>query len=319
MTKTKNHIGLGTAAIGRPQYINIKKEDSEIFNKTKFKQQGIHVLETAYNKGIRYFDTAPGYGMAQEILLEWLNTKKDKSIEVATKWGYSYVANFDPNAIINEVKDHSLQKLLSQWEKSKELMPNLTTYQIHSATFETGVLDNEEVLYKLAELKDHFQLKIGITTSGSNQVEILKKSLDITVNGTQLFDAFQVTYNMLDQSLLNIAEEMNANGKRIIIKEALANGRIFRNKNYANYNPLYNTLEALATKYKVGVDAIALRFCIDTVNPFMVLSGASAAFQISENLKANQFEIEKQDIDLLKSFKVAPNDYWNERKKLSWN
>jgi len=75
----------------------------------------------------------------------------------------------------------------------------------------------------------------------------------------------------------------------------------------------------LATKYKVGVDAIALRFCIDTVNPFMVLSGASAAFQISENLKANQFEIEKQDIDLLKSFKVAPNDYWNERKKLSWN
>lgn len=319
MTKTKNHIGLGTAAIGRPQYINIKKEDSEIFNKTKFKQQGIHVLETAYNKGIRYFDTAPGYGMAQEILLEWLNTKKDKSIEVATKWGYSYVANFDPNAIIHEVKDHSLQKLLSQWEKSKELMPNLTTYQIHSATFETGVLDNEEVLYKLAELKDHFQLKIGITTSGSNQVEILKKSLDITVNGTQLFDAFQVTYNMLDQSLLNIAEEMNANGKRIIIKEALANGRIFRNKNYANYNPLYNTLEALATKYKVGVDAIALRFCIDTVNPFMVLSGASAAFQISENLKANQFEIEKQDIDLLKSFKVAPNDYWNERKKLSWN
>lgn len=319
MTKTKNHIGLGTAAIGRPQYINIKKEDSEIFNKTKFKQQGIHVLETAYNKGIRYFDTAPGYGMAQEILLEWLNTKKDKSIEVATKWGYSYVANFDPNAIIHEVKDHSLQKLLSQWEKSKELMPNLTTYQIHSATLETGVLDNEEVLYKLAELKDHFQLKIGITTSGSNQVEILKKSLDITVNGTQLFDAFQVTYNMLDQSLLNIAEEMNANGKRIIIKEALANGRIFRNKNYANYNPLYNTLEALATKYKVGVDAIALRFCIDTVNPFMVLSGASAVFQISENLKANQFEIEKQDIDLLKSFKVAPNDYWNERKKLSWN
>jgi len=241
MTKTKNHIGLGTAAIGRPQYINIKKEDSEIFNKTKFKQQGIHVLETAYNKGIRYFDTAPGYGMAQEILLEWLNTKKDKSIEVATKWGYSYVANFDPNAIIHEVKDHSLQKLLSQWEKSKELMPNLTTYQIHSATLETGVLDNEEVLYKLAELKDHFQLKIGITTSGSNQVEILKKSLDITVNGTQLFDAFQVTYNMLDQSLLNIAEEMNANGKRIIIKEALANGRIFRNKNYTNYNPLYNT------------------------------------------------------------------------------
>ena len=313
------NIALGTAAIGRPQYINIKKEPSNELELNKFKQHGIDVLNAAFNAGIRYFDTAPGYGVAEQIMIDWLKTKNDNSINIATKWGYSYVANFDPHAVIHEVKDHSLPQLIKQWGKSIELIPYLTTYQIHSATLDTGVLDNEKLLDKLAELKDQYQLKIGITTSGNNQVEVIKKALDISVNGTQIFETFQVTYNMLDQSLALVADELIKEGKRIIIKEALANGRVFRNKNYSDYNDLYNELELLAKKYTVGVDAIALRFCIDTVNPFMVLSGASEEFQLLENLKANQFKLEQEDIDLLKSFKIDSIAYWNERKKLSWN
>ena len=312
-------IALGTAAIGRPQYINIKKGKSENFDSAKFKEDGINVLDFAYDEGVRYFDTSPGYGMAEQIMIDWLKTKKDNSIEVATKWGYSYVANFDPKAVIHEIKDHSLPQLLRQWEKSKELLPYLSTYQIHSATLDTGVLDNEEVLNKLAVLKNEFQLKIGITTSGSNQVEVLKKALDIEVNNEQIFEIFQVTYNMLDQSLAEVTDDKIKDGKRIIIKEALANGRVFRNINYSNYNSLYNLLELLANKYEVGVDAIALRFCIDTINPFMVLSGASEEFQLLENLKSNQFVLEEEDINLLKSFKLDPSSYWEERKQLNWN
>lgn len=317
--KKLQKIAFGTAAIGRPQYINIKKEKSEKFDKAKFKEHGTKVLESAYNQGIRYFDTSPGYGMAEQIMIDWLKTKNDNSIKVATKWGYSYVANFDPNAVIHEIKDHSLPQLVRQWEKSKELIPYLSTYQIHSATLDTGVLENEKVLNKLAELKEKHQLKIGLTTSGSNQVEVIKKALDISVNHTQIFETFQVTYNMLDQSLSELADDMLKDGKHIIIKEALANGRVFRNKNYSNYTDLYNLLELLAKKYDVGVDAIALRFCIDTINPFMVLSGASEENQLLENLKANQIELEQEDIELLKSFKLDPSAYWNERKELSWN
>lgn len=318
MDKTKR-IGFGTAAIGRPQYINIKKKTSEDFNKQKFINNGVSVLDSAYDNGIRYFDTAPGYGIAEQILIDWLKTKNDSSIEVATKWGYSYVANFDANAKVHEVKDHSLSQLLTQWEKSKELLPHISTYQIHSATLDTRVLEDEKVLNRLVELKENYNLKIAITTSGSNQVEILKKALDISVNSTQVFDAFQVTYNILDQSLLEISDSMINQGKRIIIKEALANGRLFRNANYSNYNSLYNSLEKLANKYEVGIDAIAMRFCLDSLNPFAVLSGASEEIQVQENLKALQFELELDDIELLKSFGVDSRVYWDERKKLSWN
>ena len=312
-------IALGTAAIGRPQYINIKKSKSGKFDRAKFKEHGTSVLEFAYNQGVRYFDTSPGYGMAEQIMIDWLKTKNDNSIKVASKWGYSYVANFDPKAVIHEIKDHSLSELTSQWEKTKELIPYLSTYQIHSATLDTGVLENEEVHHKLAELKEEYQLKIGITTSGSNQNEVIKKALDVAVNDIQIFETFQVTYNMLDQSLAEVADDMINDGKHIIVKEALANGRVFRNINYSNYYDLYNSLELLGKKYGVGVDAIALRFCIDTINPFMVLSGASEEFQLIENLKSNQIELEQEDIDLLKSFKIDTSTYWNERKRLNWN
>ena len=80
-------LGLGTAALGRPQYINLRQEDASEFDLDSFKQNSINVLEEAYHSGIRYFDTAPGYGIAENIVLDWLQTKNDKAIKIATKWG----------------------------------------------------------------------------------------------------------------------------------------------------------------------------------------------------------------------------------------
>ncbi len=168
-------IGLGTAAIGRPLYINIRKEESESISLEDFRKKGWQTLEYAYKQGVRYFDTAPGYGLAEELLIDWLIFKQDPTIEVATKWGYTYTANFDPKAMIHEVKEHSLSKLNEQWKKSQRLLPYLKIYQIHSATFESGVLKNQAVLHRLSELKEENNIKIGITTSGSNQVDVIKK------------------------------------------------------------------------------------------------------------------------------------------------
>ena len=120
-------IGLGTAAIGRPQYINIKDKPEQQFDLNKFREQGKAVLEAAYQTGIRYFDTAPGYGMAEKLVLDWVLEKQDESIEIATKWGYTYVANFNMDAAEHEIKEHSLSKLNEQWAVSEKLLPYLST------------------------------------------------------------------------------------------------------------------------------------------------------------------------------------------------
>ncbi len=312
-------LGLGTAALGRPKYINVRQENCNNSNLENFRKQSFAVLEEAYNLGIRYFDTAPGYGLAEELLLEWLQTKNDNSINVATKWGYTYVANFKEDATVHEIKEHSFSKLEEQWNFSKQLLPYLKVYQIHSATLETGVLENKLVLEQLALLKKKYNLKIGLTTTGTSQVEVIKKALNIVVNGGELFDLFQVTYNFLDQSLQEIHEELILRKKLIVIKEALANGRVFRNKKYPHYDNAYRVLENLAKKHTVGIDAISLKYCEQTVLKSTVLSGASDIKQLKENLKLNSFTLSDKEIELLNSFKVSPEFYWKERKELEWN
>jgi len=312
-------LGLGTAALGRPQYINVRTESCDNSDLTAFKKQSFAVLEEAYNLGIRYFDTAPGYGLAEELVLEWLQTKDDKSIEIATKWGYTYTANFDANAKVHEIKEHSLAKLKEQWNYSKQLLPYLKVYQIHSATLETGVLENKEVLAYLAYLKKEFNLKIGLTTTGTNQLEVIKKALNILVDGESIFDIFQVTYNFLDQSLLEISAELVRQNKSIVIKEALANGRVFSNEKYPNYKKMYAALEQIAKKHDVGVDAISLKYCSQTISNAIVLSGASSTEQLKENLKLNSFTLSSDEIAILNSLKIATELYWSERKQLVWN
>jgi len=312
-------LGLGTAALGRPQYINIRQDASKHSDLKAFKEQSFSVLEKAYELGIRYFDTAPGYGLAEDLLAEWLKTKADSSIRIATKWGYTYVANFKADAAVHEVKEHSLEKLNEQWEVSKNFLPHLKVYQIHSATLETGVLNNEAILNRLAFIKNEHQIEIGVTTTGANQVKVIKRALDVSVEGNQLFDAFQVSYNILDQSLKTISNKLYAQDKKIIIKEALANGRLFKNKNFPHYNDLYGTLERVANKYKVGTDAIALKFCAQNFDKSIVLSGASNIIHLEANLKANDFTLSQDELNHLKCFQLNANDYWQERKQLAWN
>ena len=171
----------------------------------------------------------------------------------------------------------------------------------------------------MASLKKEHNLKIGLTTTGTNQAEVIKKALNITVDGASLFDLFQVTYNFLDQSILEVSEELIHENKSIVIKEALANGRVFRNESYPHYNKMYEVLEGISKKHNVGIDAISLKYCEQTIPNSIVLSGASTNAQLKQNLQLNTFSLSNNEIELLNSFKIAPEFYWKERKQLIWN
>jgi len=318
MTKTK--IGLGLAALGRPEYINIRTDNSIDKSEDAFKKNAFSVLNEAYKLGVRYFDTAPSYGKGEAFLQEWNDVNNHSYAFLGTKWGYTYVANwelgFDGK---HEVKDHAVEKLEEQWDVSKQLLPRLKYYQVHSATFESGILENEAVLNQLYQIKKDTGLHIGITTSGANQKEVIKAALEVKVNGDELFDSFQVTYNVFEQSTFAILREVLKQGKSVIIKEALANGRVLRNEKFQQYNKAYNILEALSKKYDVGVDAIALRFIMDNLQPTYVLSGASNKIHLKQNLKALNFNFTLEELKLLKTLKQAPEAYWKERSSLNWN
>ena len=318
MSKTK--IGLGLAAIGRPEYINIRTDHAIDKSEAAFKKNAHLLLDEAYKLGVRYFDTAPSYGNGEAYLSQWNSDRNYDDVVLGTKWGYTYVANWELGFNgKHEVKEHSLEKLLEQWEVSKHRFPKLTYYQVHSATFESGILENEAILNQLYQIKNQTGLKIGISTSGPNQNEVIAAALNVQVNSDPVFDSFQVTYNVFEQSAFSVLKDALAQGKTIIIKEALANGRVFQNKTFEHYQAVYNILERLSKKYKVGTDAIALRFVMDNLQPSYVLSGASDMAQLSENLKALHFNFTADELQELKNLKVNPEAYWGERADLNWN
>ncbi|MFD1016077.1 aldo/keto reductase [Winogradskyella rapida] len=318
MSSTK--IGLGLAALGRPDYINIRPEQPIDKSVETFRDTALTVLDQAYQLGIRDFDVAPSYGLGESFLDFWNRSRAHNHVTLSTKFGYTYVANWELGfSGKHEIKEHSLEKLNAQWEVSKSLLPNLKIYQIHSATLDSGVLTNTAVLSRLFELKQKHQLQIGLSSSGTEQVKIIEEALKIKFEGQALFDSYQVTFNIFEQSTFNILKTLISEGKTIIIKEGLANGRVFQNETFEAYTEAYHYIAELSNKYKVGNDAIALRFIMDALEPKVVLSGASNPLQLTENLKALDFELTAAEITRLKSFAVSKTHYWEERSGLAWN
>ena len=72
-------LGLGLAALGRPGYINLKRQDHLQERSAEAMQERCHeVLDKAYALGLRYYDCARSYGRSEEFLGAWLRKRKLK-------------------------------------------------------------------------------------------------------------------------------------------------------------------------------------------------------------------------------------------------
>lgn len=233
-------LGLGLAALGRPGYINLgHHQDLPSGHAVDDMQAQAHrILDAAYEAGIRYFDAARSYGKAEAFLGSWLGKAglRKEEVTVGSKWGYTYTADWQIQAEKHEIKDHSLPQLIRQWQETQsELGQNLNLYQIHSATLESGVLEKGEVLDYLAQLKGK-GIAIGLSLSGPGQAKTLSKALEIRVDGQLLFDAVQATWNLLERAAEPALQEAHSAGMGVIIKEALANGRLTDRNQGVNFS-----------------------------------------------------------------------------------
>lgn len=232
--------------------------------------------------------------------------------------GYEYTADWKVQAEKHEIKEHSISMLQKQWPQSYKLLEDhLKLYQIHSATLDSGVLENKEVLNKLFELKQS-GIKIGLTLSGTNQAKTLDKAIDISIDGIQLFDSVQATYNILEQSAGSTLQEASDRGLVIVIKESLANGRLTNRNQEEGLRNKLNTLNEIATTLGTPIDAVALAYVMQKPWVDIVLSGAATAGQLKSNLEA--LDIANKELpDELGTLKENPEEYWKKRKMLAWN
>ncbi len=316
-------LGLGLAALGRPGYINLGHSEDLASNYVReaMERRTHRLLDLAWEHGVRYFDAARSYGCAEDFLLSWLEqTSPENGAFVGSKWGYTYTADWKIEADVHEVKEHSLENLNRQWEHSKCLEPYLKLYQIHSATLESGVMENKAVLTRLSQLKEQ-GLKIGFSVSGAHQKEVIEKGLDVTIDGLLLFDSVQATYNILEQSAESILRDAAEAGLGIIIKEALANGRLTSRNSESDFADQKALLDSLASKYHVGIDSIALAFVVSKPWAHITLSGAVTERHLESNLKALKLNshIQEEEFEALANLQEQSESYWEKRAALKWN
>jgi aryl-alcohol dehydrogenase-like predicted oxidoreductase len=105
----------------------------------------------------------------------------------------------------------------------------------------------------------------------------------------------------------------------IIVKEALANGRLTERNTEPSFARKLEMLQREAIRLGTRMDALALAAVLAQPWADVVLSGAATVDQLSSNVDAGAVNWDAKATDLLDNLAESPSDYWATRAGLAWN
>ncbi|WNI18990.1 aldo/keto reductase [Actinacidiphila sp. ITFR-21] len=310
-------IGLGLAAVGRPGYITPDRDRDLPPGRgvDAMRRRVRELLDHAWASGVRHIDTARSYGRAEEFLAEWLSDGGERpGLVVSSKWGYTYTANWRVAAGTHEVKDHGVATYDRQLAETRRLLGDrLDVYQVHSVTPDSPALTDPVLHRRLAGLAAT-GVTVGLSTSGPAQGEAIRAALTVSVDGAPLFRSVQATWNILEPSAGPALAEAHRAGCAVIVKEALANGRL------ATADPALDpVLGPVAEAAGVAYDAVALAAALHQPWAGRVLSGAATTAQLDANLRAASVALAPAQTAALAALAETPAAYWAHRSRLPWS
>ncbi|MBT2527265.1 aldo/keto reductase [Streptomyces sp. ISL-99] len=315
VTTATAHFGLGLAALGRPAYITPGRDRDLPGGRSPdaLRERAHELLDAAYAQGVRYFDVARSYGRAEEFLAQWLRARPGiQDVVIGSKWGYTYTADWRTDAEVHEVKDHSVEAFERQRAETDALLgERLDLYQIHSVTPDSPALTDPALHALLAEFAAG-GVSVGISTSGPAQADAIRAALAVTVDGEPLFRTVQATYNLLETSAAQALAEARDAGLTVIVKEALANGRLAG-------SAAPPALRAVAEETGFTCDAVALAAILRLPWAGVVLSGAATVLQLSANLHAAVVDLDEGQLARLAELPEESAAYWKHRSELPWS
>jgi aryl-alcohol dehydrogenase-like predicted oxidoreductase len=143
--------------------------------------------------------------------------------------------------------------------------------------------------------------------------------MTLEFEGQRLFETVQATWNLLESSAGPALAEAHAAGIGVIIKEALANGRLTSRNSDPGFAPKLEILQRQAARFDSSVEAIAFASCL--LQPFVdvVLSGAVTAEQVRSNVGSIRLKLDGDATPQLMALAEPPQSYWATRKNLPWN
>jgi D-threo-aldose 1-dehydrogenase len=312
-------LGFGCGTLGDPFEI-ISEEQAQA------------TLEEAYNLGIRYFDTAPWYGLtrSEHRVGQFLMQKERESFTLNTKVGRIFSRPKNP-ATFNQNRwkgglpfdlrfDYSCYGFERSYEDSLQRLglnsvDILTVHDLDYKFHETedrvarclNELDKGGGFEWLLKLKKRGE--IGAIGAGVNQVAMIKTFVD-RFDGWDYF-LVAMPYTLLDQPALDEAFDLCAErGISVVVGAVFASGILAKGTigvpTYA-YLPAdaivigkTKQIEAICERYRIPLGAAALQFPLGHPYVKSVIPGGNSPEIVRTNLKWIKVSI--------------PKDFWEELK-----
>ena len=199
-------FGLGTIGIGRPWgYANPEVPDERLARE---------LLERAWQLGVRYFDTAPSYGLSEERLgrfLASLSASERGSAEIATKFGEHWDATRSEPFV-----DHSYEALAASLDGSARRLGRIDALQLHKTTPAALRSDDVSRAWEYAR-------SLGIARLGASVSDTESAELAVADPG---FGIIQAPYNVAQQTFGPLLERASARGMLIAVNRPFGMGRL---------------------------------------------------------------------------------------------
>lgn len=229
------------------------------------KENVFKILSYAYEKGIRYLDTAELYGDAHNLIGEYHRLNPDKKFDIITKFPHEFDGELDLkiNMYLNQLNVNNLSAIL-----------------FHS--FDSYKLHKSQVKYKLSRVE-----KIGVSIYTNEQMNEVIDDVNV--------DIIQLPFNLFDNINLRgeLMKKAKAKNKIVHTRSAFLQGLFFMKKGNPNKIAvqLKNELEFIANLSErnfTSVGSLALNYCLNQSDIDGVLIGVDSLEQLKENFTFSQ-------------------------------
>ncbi|WP_419803381.1 aldo/keto reductase [Mucilaginibacter sp.] len=255
-----SEVAFGCAEIGMPYGIGVHSA-SDMLSET----EAIRLLQTAFAKGINFFDTARVYGCSENIIGKAFKGSRHQVI-IATKCSHFLDAD-------NKIP--SCQKLKINIESSlRESLTALQTdyvdiFMLHQADPE--LLKHDDVKSVFSELKSSGKIRAtGVSTYTNHQTAA---AID-----ARCWDVIQIPFNLMDQRQAELFDQAQKNGVGLIVRSVLLKGLL--SDKGQNLHPALRKVEEHLQNYqplmqqlKIDLATLATRFALSFPQVSGVLIG----------------------------------------------
>lgn len=277
-----SEVGFGAWAIGGTSYGPTRDEDS------------LKALETAWDSGVNFFDTADtyGHGHSESLIAKLLKSKSREKAVIASKAGWDFYhggsrKNFERDYLIFACEE-SLKRLQTDV---------IDLYQLHNPTLEQiqsgGPVDVLETLKRAGKIRF-----IGISVH--TEADALAALEDSRV------DAIQLVFNLIDQRMAEKVFPAALEKKiGIIVREPLAFGMLsgkyqanhqfhktdhrnrFKPEKFALDLKKLEFLKAILPTQRLSLVRAALEYVLDFPEVSSVIPGMKTKEQVLENVQSS--------------------------------